>query len=313
MDTPAATTLPPRISVTAPVTTALDWTGRVLFRSFDLRKWFVLGFCAWLAWIGQNFGGGGNGSRISDHASTYFDPVSSWIEEHWTLVIVLVAVIFVLGIALGILFTWLSSRGQLMFLDGVVHDRGAVVEPWERFRELGNSLFVFRLIVTLVVVAVVVLLTAPLALGVYFLHDDLQDPGMATIGLFVIWLALLIPVCVLALLINVAIHDIVVPIQWLRGCRAREAWAECRALVSRHLGTFVLYALMKLLLGIVTFVISCVATCLTCCIAALPYIGVVILLPLYVFGRSYSMHFLSQFDPAYAALAPAESPAPPAS
>ena len=44
-------------------------------------------------------------------------------------------------------------------------------------------------------------------------------------------------------------------------------------------------------------------TCVTCCIAALPYIGAVILLPVYVFRRSYSIGFLSQFGPDYARFA----------
>ena len=101
---------------------------------------------------------------------------------------------------------------------------------------------------------------------------------------------------------------------WLRGCPAMEAWAECLSLLSAHTGTFVLYVLMKILFAIVIGIISCVATCATCCIAAVPYIGTVILLPLFVFRRSYSMYFLSQLDPDYASFGPAgpASPAEPA-
>jgi hypothetical protein len=46
------------ISVTDPIGWALTRTGRMLFKPFDGRKWFVLGFCAWLANLGV--GGGPN-------------------------------------------------------------------------------------------------------------------------------------------------------------------------------------------------------------------------------------------------------------
>ena len=36
--------------------------------------------------------------------------------------------------------------------------------------------------------------------------------------------------------------------------------------------------------------------CLLCCTVLIPYVGTVILLPIYVFWRSYSVHFLGQFN-----------------
>ncbi len=91
-------------------------------------------------------------------------------------------------------------------------------------------------------------------------------------------------------------------------------WSEFLSLLSPNLGAFVLYVLLKFLIGLAILVISCIATCVTCCIAALPYIGTVLLLPLFVFRRSYSMYFLSQLDPDYASFGPAgpASPAEPA-
>ena len=44
-------------------------------------------------------------------------------------------------------------------------------------------------------------------------------------------------------------------------------------------------------------IIAMVATCATCCIAAIPYLGTVILLPLLVFIRCYSLCFLEQLGP----------------
>ena len=69
-----------------------------------------------------------------------------------------------------------------------------------------------------------------------------------------------------------------------------------------------------------TAIVACLVTCATCCIAAIPYIGTVILLPVFVLLRSFSLLFLRQFGPEYdvwASFVPPEflpilSPAPPA-
>jgi hypothetical protein len=57
----------------------------------------------------------------------------------------------------------------------------------------------------------------------------------------------------------------------------------------------ILYLLFKIVIGLGMGLLAVVATCATCCIAGLPFIGTVILLPLPVFQRAYSVYFLEQF------------------
>ena len=47
----------PRISVIEPVGEALGKVNAILFRPFNIGKWFTIGFCAWLAYLGK--GGAG--------------------------------------------------------------------------------------------------------------------------------------------------------------------------------------------------------------------------------------------------------------
>src|SRR5882672_914946 len=68
METIQPITNPPReISVTAPVSLALERVKQVLFRPFDLGKWFVIGFCAWLALLGEQGGGGAGNYNFGSH------------------------------------------------------------------------------------------------------------------------------------------------------------------------------------------------------------------------------------------------------
>ena len=53
-----------------------------------------------------------------------------------------------------------------------------------------------------------------------------------------------------------------------------------------------------------------VTCCCAGCLMALPYLGTVLLLPVLVFKRSYSLYFLAQFGPEYDVFPP-PPPAPP--
>ena len=56
---------------------------------------------------------------------------------------------------------------------------------------------------------------------------------------------------------------------------------------------------MKIVLGLGAAMIIMLGTCLTCCLAALPYVYAVVFLPLFVFDRAYSLYFLRQFGNQY--------------
>ncbi len=301
-----------RPSVIDPVSSALDWTGKILFRPFDIGKWFTLGFCAWLAWLGQG-GGGGGGSQWNipgDDAGYGTEAARDWFHEYFGVIVVIGGLALLLIVGLIVLFTWLSSRGKLMFLDGVVHDRGAVTEPWHRFRERGNSLFGFRIVVGLCAGVTFGILVAVLLLGLLSLGFDNHDPGALAITAVIFWILVAAVVAIAFGLVAMATNDFIVPIMWLRNCRVMQAWSEFRGLLAANTGIFVGYVLFKFVLGFCILMIACVATCLTCCLAALPYLGTVLLLPLHVFRRSYSIHFLSRFGPDYAALGPVDGPQP---
>ena len=63
------------------------------------------------------------------------------------------------------------------------------------------------------------------------------------------------------------------------------------------------YILFQIVLSIAIGMVVVGAVIVTCCIAAcvmaLPYLGTVLLLPVLVFERSYSLYYLAQFGPAY--------------
>ena len=70
-------------------------------------------------------------------------------------------------------------------------------------------------------------------------------------------------------------------------------------LLAENVKYFILFYLMKIVIsiaiGILVFTAFCLTCCIACCLFAIPYIGTVILLPVIMFKRCYSVFFLEQF------------------
>jgi hypothetical protein len=311
------TTQPPNISVTLPVSQAIDRVKRVLFQPFDLGKWFAIGFCAWLAYLGergfgsnfnfgQKFGNDGGGIRHE------FERAKDYVMDNLHWILPLAAVVLLVLFALGILFTWLNSRGKFMFLHCVALNKAEVVAPWDKFAREANSLFWFRFVLGLIGSV----LSLPLAAVIVVMVLRMVQRGAASVsGIMSAGgvLLVLIAVAVVFALIRKLTMDFVVPIMFLRGKKCLECWSELRGLISANVGSFVVYILFQIVLAIVIGAMVIIAILLTCCIAgclmALPYLGTVLLLPVLVFNRSYSLYYLAQFGPEYDVF---PSPAPPA-
>ncbi|HXC17024.1 MAG TPA: hypothetical protein VNV60_06245 [Holophagaceae bacterium] len=285
------------ISATEPIHRAISWTEKVLFKPFDAGKWFVLGFCAFLAQLGQ---GGSYSYRSSNayqrpgaEAWNPFTDVAAWISAHRALTAMLVSSILIVVLGLIILFMWLSSRGQFMFLDGVARNRAEVREPWHRFRDLGNRLFRFRLALLGIMLAILLVFSGAFVFAaIRAAHHGFDAIAIAT---FITLGAIFIVILLTGTIVDLLLRDFAVPVMYLRQTFAWDAlgivWRE---ILPGNGWAFVRFYLMKLVLGLCSVVVILVGCCLTCCLAALPYLSSVVFLPIHVFFRSYSLLFLEQ-------------------
>jgi hypothetical protein len=284
----------PEIQVFKPFGEAFELMKKILFQPFDMKKWFIIGFAAWLAKLG---GGGGSfnypyNEREDAHK---LNEIISQIP-HSILIAGICAFIAVV-LFLVVLFAWLRARGRFMFIECIVKNRGAIAAPWREFRTEGNSYFLFSLMATVCLVLFTALLSAPLVYvairGRFYLslHRDRLEPYVLLIIALWVFIILLI-VFAWALIVN-----FMVPVMYRRRCGAYEAFRAATSLIARHPGEIVLYCLFLIILAVACVMVGCTVTCATCCIAAIPYVGTVILLPVFVLLRSFSLLFLRQFGP----------------
>lgn len=288
-----------RIAYFEPLSRAWARTRVILWQPFDLAKWLLLAFAAWVAgltfdtgsavaWRPDSHPGSGNPWRGVDHAWDRIADSAVWLP--------LVVMGLMIGVALALLILWLSSRAKLIFLDNLIRNRGEIVEPWKRFEALGNSLFLWRLCF-----AVACGLAALLVLIVFFapaaglsLSDTLAGLSVAA-GVFGgLGLAVL---GVVAAFVALMTEAFVIPIMYRYDLKTLDAWRALIPWLKARPAQFVLYALFVLLLAVVFGAFFSVFCLVTCCLAAFPYIGTVLLLPVWVTYRLLSVEFLAQFHP----------------
>lgn len=307
------------VSVVEPLTPAIDRVKTVLFRPFDLGKWFVIGFCAWLAYLGQGGGGGGGGTPPTGGRSGGAGPRDVFFQARdyvvanlsWIVPLAVFGVVFV--VAMWLLVTWLSSRGRLMFLHCVATNRAEVKVPWNKYASQATSLFVFRLVMHVIGFFGVICPIIFFALLIFGMVSAGEPAVGGIVGGVCIFLAvILVGICLTV--VGLFTADFVEPIMMLRMTSCTAAWGEFIDVLRANKGRFFIYVLFKIVIamaiGVVMMLIVCATCCCAACILAIPYIGTVLLLPVLVFKRSYPLYYLQQYGQQYD-IFPREEPVQP--
>lgn len=298
----------PKIQIFEPFGAAFEMMKRILFQPFDFAKWCVIGFAAFLSgsW-GSNFrfrfpiNGNWNFRSTSYHNTLTTESLPPWLLPF-------IGVLVVFAIILVFVLMWVVSRGRFIFMDCVVRNRAEIAMPWKEYRREGNSFFLFSIAVTflaMVTMAALVLLIA-LPLGLFGAGKGTAGPGVAAVFAFIF-----IGLVALAFAIFFGVvTQFMVPVMYRRRCLAREAFVDVSKLVLARPGPFILFVLFGIVLVLALIVIGTIAACLTCCIAGLPYISSVVLLPAFVWLMAFKLLFLRQFGPEYDVWATADLPSP---
>lgn len=276
-----------------------------LFRPFDIHKWFVLGFNAFLAGLmdASNGGGGGRGGKGGSFDEFIHFPRTAWAwlmdNPGWAIAILFLSIV---AIVIGIVLTWASSRGVFMFLESVVHDRVEIAKPWREYRKEGNSLFVWRLLFGLVCTA----LFAGLVAWFFIQGAAIFDAGHSRafpIALVVSLGLLALTFVLICGYISLFLKDFVAALMYKNRISAGEAWKIFLGLFGKHTFHFIGYGALLFLLILVFVFVVIVAGLVTCCIGwlllVIPYIGTVVTLPFWYTLRAFSLEFLAQFGPEY--------------
>lgn len=295
------------------ISQAVERSKQLLF-PFKPEKWFALGFTVFLAQCGEGnfnsvqmpsspFGSGSpripssprGGGGLPSGLQKTIDELLRTVNADLALYVGLAIGTLLVTLGLSVFILWFSSRAKLMLVESVVWDRVDVGQQWTNAAELGASLFKFRLWLAL---ATWILVFGSLAVGLLVGFADLKAGnvfgpaavmGYALFGLAVVLLGF--PLGIVSLLLD----DFVVPLMVVRNVRVGEAWGICRnEVLSGNIGGLMLFYILRFVLAIGVGIAVFVLSCITCCISRIPYLGTVLVLPVFVFWRAYSLYFMEQ-------------------
>lgn len=287
------------ISVLDPLSNAWERTQLLLFEPFRLGRWLTVAFCAWLATIGSHevssAVNAGMGKILKDGAARdVVQQFDQWLRNNAEALLASMAIAAVAAVISGLLILWLSSRGRFMFLCCVARNNGTVASSWREYAAEGNSLFGFRLCAHAISALPVIPLIGVMGFTSYRMLRE-QTVGWLDVGV-IVGCVVGATLCMLTfVVIEKLTRDFVVPIMYRRRIGTLAAWRALGGLMKRRLGPIVIYLLFQIVMQAVLATVKLGILIITCCAAGFPYIGAVILLPLLVFERAYSVCYLEQF------------------
>ncbi len=278
-----------------------------LFKPFDLHKWFIVGFNAFLATLLDGHGGG-NGSRAGAGDDMSFGEFVrlphrgwEWLMENPGWFIGIVFALFVV-ICIAVALTWVSSRGTLMFIDSVALNRAEIAKPWREKSREGNSLFVWRLVFGALSFIGVILILAIFFNGSSYLYHTVHPDQVPILFIVLMALAFLL-FMILVGYISLFLTGFVAPLQYKHGLTTTQAWGRFMAIFSKRPFHFILFGFVWFILNFAVVFTLIIAGLLTCCIGILiliiPFIGTVATLPIWYTLRAYTLEYLAQFGPEY--------------
>ena len=295
----------PSISVIEPISSALEKVKSTLFKPFEMGKWFTIGFCAWLAFLGRS----GLNFRFNfpfgnlHNSGSPLGQFQNFFSRHFVLITALGSIGLLIGLAIMITLLWLSSRGRFMFLYCIAENKAEVKTPWHKFREPANSLLLFKLVSGFIAFICLAICTAMIILMIILLTQNNSNTNTVKIFATVCLSLITALIAIASTLFFKFTNDFVIPIMYLRTCNCTTAWRQFLQTLSSRKGAFALYILFQILIAMVIAMILMALVLGTCCCAAfflaIPYIGTVLILPLLIFKRAYSLYYLRQFGPSF--------------
>lgn len=297
-----------RIQYIEPLSRGISRAKRELFNPLDLKKWFVVGFTAFLAGladVGMSVPSPTSivkRSKFDLEEVLYFPQRTwEWLVNHPGWAIVIAISVFLLCV-FTIVITWLSSRGKFMFLDNVVWGRSKIVAPWYEYRHEGNSFFVWNLFWGVITGAIAIAYIFYCFTNLQALFENSRDGRVLIVPAVLAGLGF-IAISIVCSFIFILLRDFVVPIMYRNRITTWEAIQKSLPLFLSQLiyfigyGFFLLCVSLLIMIGIILF--GCVTCCIGFVVLALPYINAVILLPIAYAMRAFSVEFLEQFGPEY--------------
>lgn len=180
------------------------------------------------------------------------------------------------GIALAVLFTYVSSVMRFILFDSIVTRNCRIREGWRVRKDIGFRLFLWRLVFALAILAVLaIVIGGPIAYAYamgWFAHTDDHMLGLILGG--VTLFLMVVVVLVLVAIVEVMTKDFVVPQMALEYVPVMEGWRRLWSQIKSEKAGYAGYIGMKIALAIGASIAVVIITILAIVVPLLIFGGV---------------------------------------
>jgi hypothetical protein len=236
-------------SASQAVSPAIERTKQYLFQPFEMSTYLKL---AAVACISEGFT-----ANISYATSRHLtsDAASIHISNEMIAVTVLAVVAF---LAFGVIVFYLISCFRFVFFHCLLHETKEIRPVWNRYRPQAIRFFNGGIVVWVTFAAISALIVYPFACSIFKLFHSVETGVQFDSSHFMeMFLPLLVifPILgVIAFVIDLVLHDFVLPHIALEDASFGNAWRAARANIAKQKGSFVGYCFLRLLLPLIALI-----------------------------------------------------------
>jgi hypothetical protein len=292
-----------RLEVIEGLNQSIEYTRNLLFQPFNWSIWWRFGLIVFIEQLARGGGGGRFNFNVpGGNAGEIIEPVVDWFRNNQELAILLILCIIGLGLLLSLLFMWLGSRANIMFVRAVALRNPTIKENWAASKKLGWSLFLFRIAFSLIMLVIggAILALAAITLIPVFANGFENAAVTGSVVSVLILLALLfVPIAITAAFVQSFLRNLIAPIMYRFDIPCMEAWRLFRQIARGNLGPLCIYVIIRICYSMVFGIAAAMLGCITCCILFLPVVHQIAMSPFYVFDRAYSLFVLESLGPEF--------------
>jgi hypothetical protein len=153
---------------------------------------------------------------------------------------------------------WLITRLRFAFFHCLIHNIKEIRPGWHIYREPATRFFWLNVVVGICFVLLLALIAIPFAAGFLGLFHNIAAGGHPDLGSILALVLPLIPIIFVLVLVGIAadviLRDFMLPHYALENATAGRAWSAVWARIRAQKGSFLGYAVLRILLPIVAMI-----------------------------------------------------------
>lgn len=238
-------------SASQAVSPAIERTRQYLFHPFEMGTYLKL---ATVACISEGFTANFTFSTARNLATDTETYASFHISDEMIIIFVLAVLAF---LAFGIIVFYLVACIRFAFFHCVAYQTKEIRPAWNRYRPQAIRFFNAGLVLWLIFAAISTAIVFPFAFNLYkIFRTNGINVHYHFESLFLLFVPLLVIIPILALIafvVDVVLHDFMLPHMALENATFGAAWKAARTCILARKGSFVLYCFLRLALPLIAF------------------------------------------------------------